>query len=243
MFFVLLTLCIRTVLSAGSSYEEEDTMGVDIFERYAGNLIYNSSDGRCIACNGTCDSDHVVSPHSWKANLGEDNDFHSCENYAMSVGQYVVAFTWWESEHNCSLHVLGEEHDIAAEMINFNGYDWNEEYESNDGPIFRTRYAPGFIGSNSDAVCYYGLQVNPQKNIVTEGNTICFAVVVLTMIAWKTWMRYTGEYPDKSNVQPHGYQSYNEEEDMDSTDYDAKKDSPDYDAKKDSPDYDAKKHE
>jgi len=199
MYLLVLTICLRLVASAGSSYDESETTGVTIFERYAGNLIYNRTDGRCIACDGVCDLDHVVSPHSWKARLGVNNDFDSCQHYATSVIEFgVVAFTWWNSSQTCSLHVLDDDHDISAEMMNFNGYTWTEEHVTNTGPIFRTRYPKEFYGVEIDAKCYYSLTINPTKNIVALGNQLCFLLVVVTMIAWYTWMRYTGHFPSDS---------------------------------------------
>jgi len=203
MFFLLLTTYFSTVVFAAPSYgDEEEERRIDIFERYAGDLIFGGGEGKCIACSNEpiCDEEHYNDPRSWKATLGEKNVFEDCWNYAMSVGKFgVVAFTWWNETRQCSLHVENQtEEDIAHEMLNFNGYNWSLIDEENTGPLFRTRFRtrPEFDDSHASAVCYYGLKTNRTPNIVREANLMCFLVVVTTMVLWVTWVRYTGTYPE-----------------------------------------------
>jgi len=217
MFFLLLSIYFNTVLYAASAYEEEDKVRINIFERYAGSLTYGG-DGRCIACeDNICNADHVYAPRSWNATLGQKSDFQSCWDYAMRVGDFgIVAFTWVFSTRECLLHVEKGEHNVSAEMVNFNGYEWNKQDWDNTGPIFRTRYPKDKYGDDSvKAVCYYGLKTNRVRNIVTEMNLFYFTIVVMTMVLWITWVRYTGTYPQWYNEKAHsGSEMSSEEEKM-----------------------------
>lgn len=196
MILLVLNLYLR-IVSAASKSDKSKTKEINVFERYAGSLIYKPDDGRCIACDGTCDSEHFVLPHSWTAQLGATNDLASCKQYALSVAKFgVVGFTWWKSDHNCSLHVLGEKHNIAYEMINFNGYKWVEENHNNTGPLILARYLEKYNETAIDALCYYGLENNPSSNIVPEMTILMFIVVVGVMVAFYGWMSYTNNFPD-----------------------------------------------
>lgn len=205
MFLLALSVCLRAVFAgAASSSDDDATTTIDIFERYAGNLIYNDTDGSCIACNGSCVEEHAVSPHSWTAKLEyilndetNYNDVETCKGYATDVAQYgVVAFTWRSSDHLCSLHVLDVTHNIAEEMINFNGFDWVEENPYNTGPLFLVRYPKETDADTVDAMCYYGLNINQTPNIAREANQMIIITVVVIMIVWNGWMNHTKNYPE-----------------------------------------------
>jgi len=195
MLLLLLNLLLRIVYTAKES--DENKPKINIFERYAGNLIYSENDGQCIACNEICDKDHSVLPHSWIAKLGKNSTFENCKHYALSVAEFgVVAFTWWKSDRNCSLHVLDEEEDISKEMINFNGYHWVEINKNNIGPLILARYPVIYNETAIDALCYSGLEINPSRYIVPQLNVLMFIGVVGTMLAFYGWMRYTDNFPD-----------------------------------------------
>jgi len=206
MLLLVLSICLRSTLSASSSDSEDTTTTrIDIFERYAGNLIYddNGTDGSCIACNGSCTREYAVSPHSWTAKLeytvGDyvyTNEIDKCEEYATSTAEYgVVAYTWWESEHICRLHVTTSEENIAELMINYNGFNWTEEHRYNTGPLFLVRYPTDTDESTMQAQCYYGLNINQTPNIAKEANKVIIATVVVIMLAWNGWMKHTNQYP------------------------------------------------
>jgi len=200
MILLVLALYFRRVLCGSSEDTDASTTRIDIFERYAGNLIYNNTDGSCIACNGSCTEDNAVAPHSWTATLytlGNVVLDEMCESYAMAVAEYgVVAFTWWEDEHKCSLHVTTSEYNISEYMVIHNGFDWIEEHPYNTGPLFLVRYPQDTDESTVDAQCYYGLNINQTPNIAREANQLIIATVVIIMIAWNGWMKHTDQYPD-----------------------------------------------
>lgn len=202
MFLLVLSVYIR-VLSGASSSNEKTSNTIDLFELYAGNLIYsNNQDGSCIACNGKCNRDNAVSPHSWTAVLEyvnyegniESEDLDRCRAYAADVAEFGVrAFTWNKVNHTCSLHVLEDTHDIATEMFLHNHFEWVHENPENKGPLFLVRYPS--VPVDVAAVCYYGLNINNTPNIVRESNVVIIITVVIIIVSWNVWMNHTENYP------------------------------------------------
>jgi len=202
MFLLFLQLCF----SANTT--EEDDVGTNIFAIYAGRLIYhNDTDGSCIACNGTCDEAHAVGPHSWTATLKYEKagkvmygTLDMCNEYALKVTDYVVGYTWTESSHNCSLHVQGKKQNIAEEMMIYNGFTWEEENRVNNGPLFLSRLDDD--PQSLDARCYYMVVIKGPSNMAREMYTLIIGTVVLVMITWNGWMRYTKNCPRSQTRSP-----------------------------------------
>jgi len=204
MFLLVLSVSLRVLSGAGSSDETTYADSIDLFELYAGNLIYsNNLDGSCIACShGICNETNAVKPHSWTAVLEYYNvdgdkvyqDLDRCRAYAADVAEFgVKAFTWKEENHTCSLHVLGNNHDISVEMYTHNHFTWIHEYPENTGPLFLVRYPS--VSVDVDAVCYYGLNINSTPNIATETNVLIIVSVIIIIISWNVWMNHTENYP------------------------------------------------
>jgi len=205
MFLLVLFVYLRVLSGAGSSDEETSTDStIDLFELYAGNLIYSDNqDGSCIACNNSiCDRDNAVSPHSWTAVLEYDTlegetvyeDLDRCRAYAADVAEFgVKAFTWNNLNHTCSLHVLENEHDIATAMFVHNHFTWLHENPENKGPLFLVRYPS--VPVDADAVCYYGLDINRTPNIAKQANILIIITVVIIVVSWLVWMNHTENYP------------------------------------------------
>jgi len=202
MFLLFLQICF----SAGTT-EEDEPSGITKFVIYAGRLIFNDdNDASCIACNGSCTEENAVKPHSWTASLQFDKagetqygDFELCYDYALKVAEYGVAgFTWTKDNHSCSLHVLDKEYDLSEAMVIYNGFDWIEENHYNTGPIYLGQY-PSYKDEGSlDALCYYGILIQGSPNIASEVNTVLIGLVVIIMITWNGWMRYTNNIPSAS---------------------------------------------
>merc|ERR1712083_637677 len=173
-----------------------------------GRLIYHTddTDGSCIACNGSCIKDNEVEPHSWTASLVFEKDgktqygeWELCNEYALKVAEYVVGYTWNKLNHSCSLHVLANQQNISEEMVIYNGFHWQEVYPENDGPLYLARLEKD--EASLDATCYYINIIKGQPNIATEMNAVLIALVVILMITWNGWIRYTKSSPPKSPPQ------------------------------------------
>jgi hypothetical protein len=209
MFLLVIELCLYVVYGAESSGDETVTE-IDTFELYAGNLTYsNNQDGSCIACdvkNATsCTRANAVSPHSWTAKLEyykNDTgtyvykDRQTCEQYAHDVKSLgVVAFTWRNSTHSCSLHVRNSIEDIGTAMVIYNGFTWTRENPENTGPLYLVSYPT--MDLEVDAVCYYGLNINSTPNITFISNILILLFVLFVITAWNVWMYHTDNYPPK----------------------------------------------
>jgi len=201
MFWLVFWICLHVKAASSSEGGVKDTW----FGLYAGNLTYsNNTDGGCIACNGTCNGETAVYPHSWTAQLvyWHDNERinktrESCTSYALDVAKYgVVGFTWRSFDYICSVHVEDGTHNIGAEMINYNGFDWTEEYPDNTGHLILVTYPKGFEGvDNVENYCFYGLDINRSQNVIREVNMAIIIFVVFVITAWNGWMNHTDNYP------------------------------------------------
>lgn len=202
MFLLFIQIC----LSAGTT-EEDSPSGISEFVMYAGRLTWNDdNNGSCIACNGTCTEENAVKPHSWTALLefymsGElqYGDIEMCNEYAMKAAEYgVVGYTWTKDTHSCSLHVLEKDYDISEAMVRYNGFDWIEENPDNTGPLYLVKYPSTKDVGSLKAMCYYGVLIQGPRNISSEVNTVLIGLVVIIMISWNGWMRYTQNSPPES---------------------------------------------
>lgn len=198
MFLFFLQIC----LSAGTT--EESSSAINKFDMYAGRLIYNDdNNGSCIACNGSCTKENAVKPRSWTASLEfytsgelEYGDIDMCNEYAMKVAAHgVVGYTWTKETHSCSLHVLENEYDISEAMVRYNGFDWILENPNNTGPLYLVKFDSTRDVGSLKAMCYYGVLIEGPPNISSEVNTGLIGIVVIIMITWNGWMRYTKNCP------------------------------------------------
>jgi len=207
MLFLLLQICF-----AGPAVSDESTtIAINKFAHYTGNTTYvEGTDGSCIACNGDCVEENVVKPHSWSTLLvftknGEEHheDFELCQEYAYDVVQFgAVAFTWTKSTYSCSIHVLDSKENIQEEMKIYNGFDWKEENHNNTGPLFLATWPSGKPVDNLDSMCYYGLHITGPKNISSMMNKLIIAGVIILMIGWNGWMKYTENFPSEAMSRP-----------------------------------------
>jgi len=203
MFLILLQICF----SASAPEEDSGSIVINKWQIYKGMLTYDDdvggTDGSCIACNGSCIPGHEVKPHSWTAILEytrdgevEHGDFGLCQEYAQNVVQYgVVAFTWRTNTYSCSLHVIENDHNISEEMWIFNRFEWREENPKNTGPLYLAKFPSEKYYRNLTAMCYYGLNVKGTQNMASEMNVALIVSVVVIMLSWNGWMRYTKNYP------------------------------------------------
>jgi len=210
--FLLLLVCLW---AGDEEYHEENI--VNKFSLYAGNLIYDDNDGRCIACDGSCTRENAVSPRSWFAVLEYLSDgkllqldFSYCEKYAKAGIPYgVAAFTWTKSSHNCSLHVLDDfKHNIAEKMKVYNGFDWQQVNRNNTGAIYVAKFPSGIDKESIDSMCYFGLHVKGEvSSVASMADKILITVVILLLVSWNGWMRYTNSYPRRVGVPEHDHES------------------------------------
>merc|ERR1719474_864793 len=89
----------------------------------------------------------------------------------------------------------------------YNGFDWKEVEKDNTGALYVAKFPTNIDEESIDSLCYFGLHVKGEVSITSVTNKIIITVVVLLMVSWNGWMRYTNSYPRRVGAPVNDHES------------------------------------